>query len=433
MQISPNLLKALLCRVYFVTGTAYAGKSTLVRTLARLYGGVHCGENYHDALMHLIDREHQPNLSYFDTMSSWQEFVSRTPEAYAAWIDGVGREAAELELLLLIKYAQENKPVFVDTNIPPEMLHEIAPEGHVLVMLSPQSLSVERFFDRSDPEKQFLLEQLRQCPDPEAAMENYRACLARINSPEVYAALEHSGFPVWVRQDDSTPEDALRFAEGVFQLQRPAWRIEKERLVARYREENRSALPHQTVFAGSSLMEQFPVHLWAAELGPAAPRVYNRGVGGYRTEDMLPILDALVTDLQPRRLFINIGTNDLSDPEVTIPALMGRYDEILSRIEQAVPDLGIVLMAYYPINRDAARDDGMRRTLSVRTNERIRQANGAVRLLAEKHGAKYLDVNAPITDEQGRLRAEYTTEGMHLTEAGYRALWPLVAQAILAE
>lgn len=215
-SIAPNLLRALFRRVYFVNGTAYAGKSTLVRTLAEKHHGIMCGENYHDALMELTDAEHQPSLRYFDTMSGWQEFISRTPEEYAAWIDGVNREAAELELLLLIHLSQMNRPVFVDTNIPLDMLREMG--ANVLVMLAPQSMSVERFFDRSDPEKQFLLQKIDEAPDPEAAMANFRACLARLNSPECYAEFEHSGFPVYIRTENSTPEEAVAFAEKVFGL-----------------------------------------------------------------------------------------------------------------------------------------------------------------------------------------------------------------------
>ena len=214
--IAPNLLHSLFRQVYFVNGTAYAGKSTLVRTLAEKHHGVMCGENYHDELTHLTDAEHQPNLRYFDTMSGWEEFLSRTPEEYCAWIEGVNREAAELELLLLIRLAQLGRPVFVDTNIPLDMLHEIG--ANVLIMLSPQSMSVERFFDRSDPEKQFLLRQLEAFPDPEAAKANFRACLAALNSPECYAAFESSGFPVYVRREGSTPEEAVAFAERVFGL-----------------------------------------------------------------------------------------------------------------------------------------------------------------------------------------------------------------------
>lgn len=209
----------------------------------------------------------------------------------------------------------------------------------------------------------------------------------------------------------------------------PAWKLEKLRLVERYRRENQTCKKGQVVFTGSSLMEMFPVEEWARELGPDAPTVYNRGVGGYRTEDMLPILDALVTDLMPRRLFINIGTNDLSDPAVTIDALIARYDEILTRIETAVPGIDVILMAYYPINCDDAAEH-MKPTLRIRTNERIREANRAVEALAGRHRQRYMDFNAPLTDDQGRLRAEYTIEGMHIKPEGYRAIWPAIVKEL---
>ena len=211
----------------------------------------------------------------------------------------------------------------------------------------------------------------------------------------------------------------------------PDWKMAKYRLAESWITLNQTCEKAAIVFAGSSLMEMFPVEKFARQEGPNFPTVYNRGLGGWRTEDMLPMLDTLVIDLQPRRVFINIGTNDLSDPSVTIDALIARYDEILHRIEQGVPGVEIVLMAYYPINYDAA-DEGMKANLRVRTNERIRQANEAVQALADRRGHRYIDVNAPITDAQGRLKAEYTIEGMHIYEAGYRAIWPAVKEAILA-
>ena len=208
MQIASNLLKSLFQNVYFINGTAYAGKSTAVKNLAERFGGICCGENYHDQLTSLIDPVHQPNLCYFRTMSGWQEFISRTPEEYAAWIDGSSREAAELEILLLIHLAQQSdKPIFVDTNIRPEILREISDYHRVAIMLSPQSTSVDRFFDRPDPEKQFLLQKIKEADDPEKTMANFLACMAKINSPEIYRAFEESGFFILTRNDSRTPEE----------------------------------------------------------------------------------------------------------------------------------------------------------------------------------------------------------------------------------
>ena len=213
-------------------------------------------------------------------------------------------------------------------------------------------------------------------------------------------------------------------------MAKEAWRLEKEKMVEGFREKNRLCEKGQVVFAGSSLMEMFPVEEWASELGEGAPKLYNRGVGGYRTDDMLPIVDLCVTDLQPRKVFINIGTNDLSDPEEPMEAMIQRYDQILTRIEEAVPGVRIYLMAYYPINYEAAADF-MKPGLLIRTNEKIAAANGLVQQLAKQHGQTYIDVNAPLKDELGRLKAEYTIEGMHIKPEGYRAIFPAIVQHIL--
>ena len=218
IQIESNIIKNLLKNVYFITGTAYAGKSTMVHLLAEKHGGIECGENYHDKLMCAIDKEHQPNLCYFDTMSGWQEFVTRTPEQYDAWMTGVAREAQDLELIMLLRLAETGKKIFVDTNISLETLHEIAQPDHVAMMLAPQEMSVNRFFDRPDIEKQFIYQELMKCPDPQAALANYRKVLEKINSKEHYDEFANSGFFVWKRREDSTIEEAMAALETHFHL-----------------------------------------------------------------------------------------------------------------------------------------------------------------------------------------------------------------------
>lgn len=218
IEIESNIIRCLLKDVYFINGTAYAGKSTMVKLLSEKYNGICCGENYHDALMDAIDPVHQPNLSYFDTMSDWHEFISRTPEEYDAWSTGVSREAAELEIAMLLQLAVRGQKIFVDTNIPVPILKEISDFHHVAILLSPQSMSVDRFFDREDPEKQFLLRKIQEAPDPAAAMENFRNCIAKVNSPEHYREFAESGLYTYIRTEESTLESALQQIEKHFEL-----------------------------------------------------------------------------------------------------------------------------------------------------------------------------------------------------------------------
>ena len=218
MIIEDNLLKKLFENVYFITGTAYAGKSTMVRMLAEKHGGVWCGENYNEKLFGLIDPEHQPNLCYFDTMSGWQEFVNRTPEQYADWIDGCAAEGTGLELIELVRRTEAGKRVFVDTNISLDALRVISDYHRVAVMIADPAISVNRFFDRPDAEKQFIYQRILEAEDPAATMANYRAILEMINSPENYRMYEESGFFVLKRDDSRTPEETLTLLEAHFRL-----------------------------------------------------------------------------------------------------------------------------------------------------------------------------------------------------------------------
>ncbi len=202
MKIENNILKHYLRNVYFITGTAYAGKSTMVKMLSEKYDMVFCGENYHTEITDIVaDPEIQPDLCYIKQLKDFKDFVTRTPEEYARWIFSVGKEAAGFEIAELISLSRDKK-VIVDTNIPLDVLKEISDYHHVAVMLSPQAMSVERFFDRSDPEKQFILSVIDSCDNPEAVMENYRKGLALINSPEHYNEFLNSGFFTLVREDD---------------------------------------------------------------------------------------------------------------------------------------------------------------------------------------------------------------------------------------
>ena len=202
MKIENNILRHYLKNVYFITGTACAGKSTTVRMLADRYGLLCCGENYHMAVSEAVATpETHPDLCYNKQLTDWRDFVTRTPQEYERWIYAVGREAAEFEVAELIAVSQERR-VIADTNIPIDVLKEISDYGHVAVMLSPQSMSVDRFFDRNDPDKQFLLNVINSCDDPDAVMKNYRAGLARINGKEHYDTYADSGFFTVVREND---------------------------------------------------------------------------------------------------------------------------------------------------------------------------------------------------------------------------------------
>lgn len=206
--------------VFFINGTAYAGKSTMVKLLAEKYDGIACEENYHNALLSELDRDQFPCLTYTRDLQDWHDFIRRSPDEYETWIKGVSKECEILELQILNTLSVTEKMVFVDTNISIETLKEISDNDHVLIMLADPDISVNRFFERPDREKQFLYQLLMEESNPELAMENYRQGLRRINSHENYNSFLNSGFRVIVRDENRSIEDTFALVEKELGLQR---------------------------------------------------------------------------------------------------------------------------------------------------------------------------------------------------------------------
>ncbi|MCL2003189.1 MAG: hypothetical protein FWG72_04190 [Oscillospiraceae bacterium] len=203
MEINNSLIKHYLKNVMFITGTAYAGKSTMAKMLAEKYNLIHCGENYNCIPDGIVTPDKYPNICYFQTMKNWSEFLNRPPEVYENWIYSGSRELAEFEITYLLHISKFQR-VIVDTNIPPDILKKIADYNQVAVMLCPASMSVENFFNRDDSDKVFLYEQIMKTANPERTLKNFNEAIALINSQEHYDKWTDSGFFTVVRKDATT-------------------------------------------------------------------------------------------------------------------------------------------------------------------------------------------------------------------------------------
>ena len=220
-----------------------------------------------------------------------------------------------------------------------------------------------------------------------------------------------SGIRKWLKHHASIDHDERAY-------KRVDHSHEKREKLERYRRLNAFVRPYQILFAGSSLMEQFPIGELLLDL-KLPYTIYNRGIGGYTTQELLDSMDICIYDLLPDTIYLNIGTNDMNGPDYSESKLIGRYRSIIEGIYAHLPDVKLYLLAYYPVNPSAATDPGMQEVLTWRTNDRIFSANAAVEKLAGETGASFIDLNAGITDRNGELKAEYTIDGMHMYADGY--------------
>ena len=212
-------IKERLKHVYFVNGTAYAGKSTVCKILAKKHNMVHCEENYNfNEWLETTTPKTHPNMNYFKTMGSWEEFITRSKEDYDAWMIGVSLETTPFEIQTLLSLPNDRK-IIVDTNIPTDILKKISDYNHVLYMLSTPEIAMEYFFNRNDKEKEFLLGIIKNTKNPDETYKQYKETIAYINRLDVIEQFKKSGFKYIQRvKIEESIEEKVKFAEEHFKL-----------------------------------------------------------------------------------------------------------------------------------------------------------------------------------------------------------------------
>ena len=194
---------------------------------------------------------------------------------------------------------------------------------------------------------------------------------------------------------------------------------------ARYRAEN-AKLPAtesgRVVFMGNSITEG-----WAplfAKLFPGKPYV-GRGISGQTTAQMLPRFRQDVITLHPAVVVILAGTNDIAGN--TGPATLEEIrDNIASMADLARANgIHVVLCSVLPVY-DYPWKPGLEPAAKIMT------LNTWLKAYADAHDAVYVDLHAIMRDDRNGLKSEYTYDGVHLSEPGYRLMSTLVEQGIAA-
>ncbi len=202
---------------------------------------------------------------------------------------------------------------------------------------------------------------------------------------------------------------------------------DKAEKLRKYKVINQYAKKGQILFVGSSLMEFFPIN----ELQQTLKKqyiIYNRGIGGYVTSELLNSMEECIFELEPSKIFINIGTNDIGaiSEDYTKEKFLENYDDILTQIGKRLPKCKVYVMAYYPCNPKADFDgigkDMKEMLFKSRNNVSILEANKDVEILAKRHGFEFINVNEGLMDEEGNLKKEFSTDGIHMFANGYSVI-----------
>lgn len=172
---------------------------------------------------------------------------------------------------------------------------------------------------------------------------------------------------------------------------------------------NAGAKLDQVVLVGDSIIELFPTELYNGE-----PKlVYNRGISGDTTNRMFERFQNNVLNIQPSKILILTGTNDLKygfDATFTIEYLTKCYD--LTKANS--PNSQIIISSVYPVNKDINKS-----MVGSRTNAAIIEINRQLKQFCSENDSVYADVASVLTDVKGEFISSYTYDGLHPNANGY--------------
>lgn len=176
-----------------------------------------------------------------------------------------------------------------------------------------------------------------------------------------------------------------------------------------HRKSQLSLLPiyaSDVVFLGDSITDEGE---WTEILNH--PAIKNRGISSDTTIGVLDRLSEIITT-QPRKIFLMIGVNDLSNLGRSPVEVSQTYKEILAQIRARSPQTMVFIQSVLPVNR------GM--FLGSASNNDIRVLNEQLQYLANEFSCHYIDLHSHFLDAHYQLDVKYTSDGIHLNGTAYQ-------------
>jgi lysophospholipase L1-like esterase len=169
-----------------------------------------------------------------------------------------------------------------------------------------------------------------------------------------------------------------------------------------------TGLPGKTVFVGNSITEGGN---WKKLLKDST--VINRGISGDNTFGMVARASEIIK-LKPAKLFILIGTNDLSKG-IPDEAIIENIFNFISKIKSSSPNTKIFVQSILPVNETVEKFPQQ-----FNNGSHILIINDQLSRYAERMRYTYIDLYGKFLDKQGKLDPTLTYDGLHLNASGYQ-------------
>lgn len=170
------------------------------------------------------------------------------------------------------------------------------------------------------------------------------------------------------------------------------------------------------IFLGDSLISKYDLTKYYNN-----KNIINKGISADTTLGVLNRLQTSVFDYDVKTVIILIGTNDIPKKIDVVENI----ELIINKIQEYDSSIEIIVQSLYPINR-TNNDKIDLEMVSTRTNDKIKNINKKLDKLCKDKKVMYLDLYSKLIDKEGNLKLEYTKEGLHLTEEGYKKITSVI-------
>ncbi len=145
------------------------------------------------------------------------------------------------------------------------------------------------------------------------------------------------------------------------------------------------------------------------------PNIKNRGIVGDIVQGLYDRAD-LILNGQPKKIFLLIGTNDISH-HVGADSIAKALDKLITRIKKECPNTELYLQSLLPYNNDFKRYKNL-----FGEENTVLEGNVLYEQVARKHNVTWINLFPWFADRECKLRKELTNDGVHLKENGY-TIW----------
>ena len=145
--------------------------------------------------------------------------------------------------------------------------------------------------------------------------------------------------------------------------------------------------------------------------------VYNSGIAGNMTKDILDNMENRVFVYNPTKVFILIGTNDLVYSGLDNDGIKNNIEEIINKIYEKNSNTKIYLESIYPVNNSLNKE-----IVETRTNDNIKDLNNKIEKICKNNKCTYINMYDNLTDKNGNMKRIYTVDGLHLNKIGYKVV-----------